>query len=40
MSHVCHAYVPCQENRKDPTGDYLSYAQECIDWVANTEGIR
>lgn len=33
-------YVPGQEDRKDPTGEYITVARQCIDAVAVTEGRR
>lgn len=31
-------YVPGQEMRKDPTPEYLEYAQKAVDAVARREG--
>ena len=37
---IYDVYVPGQENRKDPTWDYLYVSQSIADWVAWTEGTE
>lgn len=33
-------YVPGQERTKTPTPEYIEFAQECVDWIANVEGTH
>ena len=34
------AYVPGQENRKDPSEEYLEAAHNAIEYIATREGLR
>lgn len=36
---IWSVYVPGQEERMDPTDDYLRVAMEVIDWLAVEEGL-
>lgn len=35
---VWDAYVPGQEDRKDPSGEYIDIAREAIDWLEQHGG--
>lgn len=37
---VWAVYVPGQENRMDPSREYLEVAHNAIEWLANKEGRR
>ena len=36
---VWDAYVPDQEDRMDPTDEYIEVAQRCIDYIAQKERV-
>lgn len=37
---VWEVYVPGQENRMDPTAEYLDVTRAAIDWLAEYEAAR